>query len=220
MCKIASRIYNFIKSRLKQTIETWLYVSIHDIHDPGSTSTLTLLFVNNLLSITRVQETCNLNNSSTVWIHSLGVCLHLFHTHTVLWRHSKIAGRKGGLLFLGRCLLMYLLSFGRHLAQLHLLPQREFTGPAQEDMHEISPTLCFWLWWLVDNHHVNPSDVMDCFLKILVALRACLLTPIGWWYRQIGITFMVCVSSSVSISLSPLFFPALFSSIICLCDVW
>ena len=195
--------------------------------------------MNNLLSITRVQETCNLNNSCTVWIHSLGIWL-LTHTHThthtrthtrthththtnthtVLWRRSKITGRKGGLLFLGHCLLMYLLSFGRHLAQLRLLPRWEFTGPAQEDTHEISPTLCYWLWRLVDNHHVDPSDVMDCFLKILVALRACLLTPIGWWYRQIGITSVVCVSSSVSISLSPLFFPALFSSCIFLCDVW
>lgn len=48
-----------------------------------------------------------------------------------------ITGRKGGFLFLHRYLLMYLLSLGKHLVQLRLLPQWEFMGPTQEDVHGI-----------------------------------------------------------------------------------
>ena len=58
---------------------------------------------------------------------------------------------KGGFLFLRCYLLMYLLSFGKHVVQLHLLPRWEFMGAAQEGVHDISAAMCYLIagWQII-----------------------------------------------------------------------
>lgn len=68
MYSTVKRTYSFKNTDMK-TIESLQYISIHDIHEPGSTPEHTLLFVYNLLSIIRVQETCDLNKSCIVKVH-------------------------------------------------------------------------------------------------------------------------------------------------------
>lgn len=118
---------------------------------------------------------------------------------TLLWKFRKITGWKGGfslpvLLFVD---IWFIFCQTSHLLQL--LPCWECEGSAQEGMFHISE-LCFWLLW--------------CWIIITVALPCsglfkqfcvCFLSR-GWWHRQIGITFMACVSSSLSAFLFFFFF--------------
>lgn len=134
------------------------------------------------LSIIRVQETSDLNNSRVVQLIHLGfVSIPIAQTHspTSLWSHSQITGRKGGFslpahLFVGLSFIFWEASHRTSSRPaMGILPDlNNFTGPAPDDMHEISAWLWFWLLcW--------PSAVMDCFLKIF-----CVFCQVPWVVAQ------------------------------------
>lgn len=167
------------------------------------------------LSIIRVQETSDPNNSRVVQLIHLGfVSIPIAQTRSPahVTVESQSDNRKEGWV-LSSCALVcwsifYLLGSisSGFVSPLH----GNFTGPAPDDMHEISAWLCFWLLcW--------PSAVMDCFLKIFFV---CFAKSHGWWHRAIGIAFVcLCLQLELYFTFSSPSGCISWCRCVCLCDV-
>lgn len=124
-------------------------------------------------------------------IHSRFDSIWNTFTNTILWRASKITGRKGGfslpvLLFVDGSFIF------RKASPLGPSPpfMGMYLGPTQEEVDEILFYFFKLLW-----HWIITTVTLLCHVGLFQDLWVVLRKSYGCWHRQIGITVTAFVSS-------------------------
>lgn len=112
-------------------------------------------------------------------------------TNTILWRASKITGRKGGFSLPVQLFVDISFIFWKASPRGPAPPfTGMYMGPAHQEVDEI------WFdFFKLSGHRIIPTVTLLCHLGLLQDLWVVLRKSCGCWHRQIGITVTAFVSS-------------------------